>query len=210
MRQLKEKMTIEEFETILDDIFINSKDRRERKYASEEMKPLLKYAKHKKASFITYTGNVSENSIDGILFYSNGEQENIEITTITDKYKENIVECITREKGPFTCGAGETVDDLKNRTGYITKNKIKDKNIEDSSFDSGIIDDNYVLNKCEEVIMKKINKKDKYKDYTLLLTIGDMNSFIMEDYNFIENIKRLWNSIENNQFKNLFIIDSFT
>lgn len=210
MRQLKEKMTIEEFETILDDIFVNSEDKRERKYANEEMKPLLKYAKYKKASFITYTGNVSENSIDGILFYSNGEQENIEITTITDKYKENIVECITRKKGSFIYDAGETVDDLKNRTGYITKNIIDDKDIKDSSFDSGIIDDNYVLDRCEEAIMEKINKKDKYKDYTLLLTIGDMNSFIMEDYNFRAKIKQFWYSVENNQFKNLFIIDNFT
>lgn len=210
MRQLKEKMTIEEFETILDDIFVNSEDKRERKYANEEIEPLLKYAKYKKASFITYTGNVSENSIDGTLFYSNGEQENIEITTITDKYKENIVECITRKKGSFIYGAGETVDDLKNRTGYITKNIIDDKDIKDSSFDSGIIDDNYVLDRCEEAIMEKINKKDKYKDYTLLLTIGDMNSFIMEDYNFRVKIKQFWYSIENNQFKNLFIIDNFT
>ena len=205
MLEIKEKMGINEFENFID-TYINLKNERDRKYVCEEMRPLLIYAKAQKASYITYTGHISENEIDGKIIYDDGTIENIEINTATNNYKECITHTISNKKESFIYSSGESTEDLKKRTGYITQNKINDQPIKRYTCKNVAINYINILNRCQNAILEKINKKNKYQDYTLLLTLSGIDTCIVDDDNFINELKKFWYNIENNQFKKLSLI----
>lgn len=195
-------------------------DRNALKHFKEEIYPVIKLAECLHISYLKFCGRECK-AIDAELKNSDGKIIKVECTTSIDRYYNCLVSEYNRKFGSCFIGPHSkayTVDNIykanssdivysgtQHKREFIRQKDLKNEN----SFKSCIVDINKYAKEDIEKIQVKVNKgnrENKYKNFYLIL-VCEHNIDIQEVEQYQELICNYWNSLSQNPFSSLFIVN---